>query len=499
MRGRSASTLLASGLHALFAFILVIFAFAAAIDPRTATFPPVKFDPPKAQRTVLPGGMVLYLLEDHELPLINVQVMFRTGDLYEPADRVGLAGITGGLMRTGGTRTMKPDQLDEELERMAAQVSVGIGEDAGFASLDLLAKDFDRVFSLFLEILMEPAFDPDRLELIKAQVAEAIRRRNDTPEGIVSRAFAKVVYGPESPYARESTLESIGRITRDDVVAFHRRYLHPNNMIVGISGDFDSRKMTAAIRRAFDKWSTVPVALPVVPPVPGAFTGSVSLIPRDIPQTTIRLGHLGITQKDPDFFALSVLNDILGGEAFTSRLFQDVRTRSGLAYSVGTALVPGMIDRGVFLIYCQTRPATTHRAIQAILEQVDRIRREEVTEEELRLAKDSFLNSFVFSFSSPDEIVGRQMSLEYYGLPADFLDRYRDNVARITRKEILEAARRHLHPDRLTIVAVGRPEEFDAPLDDFGPVHRVSIEDLEAGRVPRAVVSDRGAEAPHIQ
>lgn len=445
-------------------------------DPRMMRFPVAPFDPPKAERMVLPNGMILYLLEDHELPIVTVSAMIRTGSLYEPAAKIGLAGLTGTVMRTGGAGSRTGDEVDQELEFVGAELGSGIGLDAGSASLNVLTKDLPRGLALFADMLRRPAFESARVDLAKRQALEAIRRRNDQPASIASREFNKLLYGPDHPYARESTDATIRAIDREDLVAFHRRYYHPNTIMIAATGDFERDAFVAQLLRVFEGWQPERVTWPPVPPVKERSAAPVNYIRREVTQTHVRMGHLSIRQADPDFFAMSLLDDILGGQPFTSRLFQDVRTRAGLAYSVGSALAPGRLDRGAFFLYAQTKAQSTAQAIATMRAQIDRLRDTPVTRQELEDAKQAFLNSFVFSFSSPAQIVGRQLSLEYYGLPSDFLDRFRHNVERVTIKDLTRVARRHLRPDRMVLLAVGDDRTFDRPLATFGAVHTIKLE-----------------------
>jgi predicted Zn-dependent peptidase len=442
------------------------------------TFPPPSFRPPKAERQVLSNGMILYLMEDHELPLINLDLMVRTGNIYEPADKIGLAGLTGAVTRTGGTKTLSGNELDERLDQMAAQLSVGIGTDSGGASLNVLKKDFDAGLALFADILMNPTFEEEKLQIAKNSALEGIRRRNDRPSSIASREFVKQIYGAENPYGREATEETV-----------HQKYFAPNNMILGVTGDFNKKEMIAKIEKAFaggcsasekclkagERWGKKKIDFPKPAPVVERKQGGVYKVARPISQTQIRIGHLGIKQENPDFFALSIMDDILGASGFTSRLFRDVRTQQGLAYSVGSAMRPGNFERGLFIVYGETRAEASHQAIASMIDHIRKIRETPVSDEELKLAKEAFLNSFIFSFSRPEQIVSRQMSLEYYGLPADFLERYRDNVAKVTKEDILRVARRYLHPDQLVIFVVGDEERFDKPLSTFGKVSPVQL------------------------
>ncbi len=449
------------------------------LDPRDMEFTPVEFTPPTPERVTLENGMIVYLLPDHELPLISMSTKIKTGDIYEPADKVGVAGMTGSLMRTGGAGNRTGDEIDEALEFISASVGVHIGTDSGSASLDVLKKDFDFALGILVDVLRTPQFAQDKLDLAKKRALENIRRRNDRPSGIASREFYKILYGADHPYGRVSTAEGISSITREDLRAFHKKYFHPNNMMLGVTGDFERDEMLATLRKAFGNWPKTHVVFPTVPPVNTHTKGSVNHVEKDVTQTHLRIGHLSIRQKHPDFFALSLLDDILGSGGFSSRLFQDVRTRQGLAYSVGSSLRAGNFDLGSILLYAQTKSETTHQAIATMTDHLKRIREAPVTPEELKRAKDAFLNSFVFSFSSSGAVVGRLMSLEYYGLPSDFLERYRDNVVKLTADDLLKAAQTHYHPDNLTIMAVGQAKAFEKPLSNFGTVHTIVLKEGE--------------------
>ena len=456
-----------------------------APDPRTMKFDPVTFTVPEVERVVLENGIIVYLLPDPELPLVTISALIRTGAVYEPPEKIGLAGMTGTVMRTGGTARMTGDQIDEELEFLAAHVSVGIGDEIGTATLDLLKKDLSRGLSIFADILRTPAFDPAKVELAKRQTLEAIRRRPDNPGGLTAREFRKLLYGADHPFGRESTVETVSRITRDDLIAYHRQFFAPTGLMLGVTGDFEKPAMLAALRKAFGDWTSRPVTLPAIPPVavmpPGPAQSansamrSVNVLRRDITQTHLRIGHLSIRENDPDYFALALLEDILGGNSFTNRLFRDVRSRQGLAYSVGSRLVPGNLGPGAFVMQALTKGPTTHQALTSMLLHMERLRQEPVSDEELQHAKDAFLNSFVFSFADGGQIVGRLMVLEYYGLPKDFLQRFRDSVVRLTKEDLVRVAREHLHPDRVVILAVGKDDTFDQPLTTFGQVNFLTL------------------------
>lgn len=446
-------------------------------DPRTMTFKPVEFSPPEPERVVLENGMVVYLLEDHELPLVTVTATIRTGGWLDPADKIGLAALTGSVMRTGGGGGLSAQQVDEELEQFAGDLSISIGRQSGSASLDVLSKDLKRGLQIFAGLIRAPAFDPARVELAKLQAIEGIRRRQDNPGSIVSREFVKLLYGPDHPTARESSIESVRRITRDDLVAFHRKTVHPNGIILGVTGDFKRADMLGMLREAFGDWSKGAVPELKIPDVPEneASKPAVRFINKETTQTHLRVGHLSIKENDPDYVPLSIANDILGGSSFRSRLFNDVRTKRGLAYSVGSRLNTGVHDQGIWLVRAETKLASTQEVISRFVANIERMRTEPVTDAELAEAKEAYVNSFVFSFSSPSAIVSRLIELEYDGLPKDFLQQLRDRVVKLTKEDILAAARKHFHPERLKIVAVGSGETLPRLLSAFGEVKEIKL------------------------
>ena len=446
-------------------------------DPRTMTFQPVEFSPPEPERMILENGMVVYLLEDHELPLVSVTVTMRTGSWLDPIDKIGLASMTGAVMRTGGGGGLSAEQVDAELEQFAGDVSIGIGRQSGSASLDVLSKDVPRGLEILAGLLRRPTFEPARVELAKLQAIEGIRRRQDNPGSIVGREFAKVLYGADHPSARESSLDSITRITREDLVTFHRDTIHPNGMILGVTGDFKKDEMLAALRKVFGDWKKGTVPELKITDVPEAELSRpvVRFVSKETSQTHLRLGHLSIKENDPDYVALAIANDILGGSSFRSRLFNDVRTKRGLAYSVGSRLNTGTHDQGVWLMRAETKLTSTQEVIERCVANIERMRAEPVSDTELAEAKEAYVNSFVFSFASPSAIVSRLVELEYDGLPKDFLQQLRAKVVALTKEQVQAAAKRHLRPDRLKIVAVGSGETLPKALATFGDVKEIKL------------------------
>ena len=467
----------------VFIFFTLLFCFVVsscrkrpAEHYKDLTYPTLRdIEIPQIERVTLANGMQLFLLEDHELPLINMSAWIRAGSIYEPADKVGLANITGTVMRTGGTISKTGDEIDEELERIAASVEAGIGLNSGSASVSVLKKDIDTGLAILADVLMNPAFREDKIQLAKIRHRSAIARRNDNVRGIASREFDKLIYGSDSVYARHTEYATIDNISRDDLLAFHKKFYHPNNMMLGVWGDFDTKEMIKKIEEAFKGWEKVDMDLPPAPEVQYEFRPTVNVIRKDdINQTNIYLGHIGGLKSDPDYFALILMNRVLGS-GFTSRLFRNVRSRKGLAYSVFGNYSANYDFLGVFYVGCQTKSEATVRAIRAMTEEVKKMTEGEVTDEELALAKESYLNSFVFNFDTNGEIVRRLMTYEYFGYPPDFLEKTKENIEKVTQKDVLRVARKHLRPDKMQILAAGRPQDFDESLSVLGPVREIDI------------------------
>lgn len=436
---------------------------------KTLKYPPLPaFDIPHPRRIPLSNGMLLLLLEDHEFPTVDIEVRIRTGSIYEPADKVGLAGITATVMRTGGTKSISGDELDEDLESIAASLEVGIGQGSGFASLSVMKENLDEGLKYLSDVLRNPAFPEDKIALAKIQAKSSISRRNDSPSGIAFREFAKLIYGKNHPLARQTEYQTIDSITRDDLIAFHRRYFKPNAMIVGAWGDFDTDDLVKKIESAFAGWEPGEVNLPPILPIVAPSGPAVYHVEKeDVNQSNLRMGNLGFRMDDPDYFPLSVWYEILSG-GFAGRLFANVRAKKGLAYSVGAGMGASYLYPGILAASAGTKSESTLEAISSILEEFQKMLNGEFNEEDIRYAKESLLNSFIFNFDTTGEIIQRQLTYEYYGYPADFLERYREGIIKATKAEMLSAARRKVHPESFIFLTVGKSTDFDKPLESLG-------------------------------
>ena len=451
-------------------------AWAAELaNPRTMTFPPLTFTLPKAERVLLKSGTPVYLLQDRELPIVSVTAMIRVGSVYDPAPQSGLAALTGSLLRNGGTRSLEPGQLDDELEYMASAVESSFGSDSGTVSMTTLTKNLDRSLQLFSEVLLYPRFDQKRLEVSRRQAIEAIRRQNDDPKEVGDRELMKALYAGH-PLGIFPTAESLQAISRDDLVAFHQRFVRPGNLIITVAGDFNRDQMLANLNRLLAvEQPAAPSALPTIPAVPVTFKPELLLARKEVNQTVVRLGHLGTTKDDPDLYAIRVLDFILGG-SFTSRLMVEIRTNQGLAYNVGSHFDIGRRFAGNFSAETETKAEATVRTIALMTSIIAGVRQEPVTEQELKLAKESIINSFLFGFTSPASIVAQQARLEFYGYRPDYLERYRERIAAVTREDVLRAARNQLRPEAFKLVVVGDEKLFDRPLSGIGTVRELILQ-----------------------
>ncbi|MGE5083688.1 MAG: M16 family metallopeptidase [Acidobacteriota bacterium] len=432
------------------------------------------FKPQQPKRIELSNGMVIFLQEDHELPLIDASARIRGGSVNEPADKAGLVDIYGEVWRTGGTKSQTGDQLDDFLEVRAAKVETGGGPDSTTISFSCLKGDLDDVFKAFVDVLQNPEFRAEKIDIARKAMQDAISRRNDEIGEIAHREAVRLAYGPENPYARIPEYSTVGAIIRQDLIDWHGKYIHPNNIILGISGDFDSAAMESRLRAAFESWPKGPAFpknnIQYNPAKPGYY-----LIPKeDVNQSNIRMVAMGTTRDNPDYYAISVFNEAFGG-GFSSRLFNDIRTKRGLAYGVGGGIGTNFGHPGILQISMGTKSQSTVEAVQAVDEDVTNLTKEPITEDEIQRAKDAILNAFIFRLDSPDKILVERMTYEYYGYPPDWLDKYQAEIKKVTAAQVNAVAAKYLHKDQLAVLVVGNTKEFDKPLSSLGPVKEINI------------------------
>jgi predicted Zn-dependent peptidase len=428
----------------------------------------------EVERVTIDNGIVLYLYQSNKLPIFNLSATIRCGGIFDPFEKNGLSGIVGTVLRTGGSKTITGDSLNIIMEFMGGSLETWISDERGSASLSVMSKDIDLGLQLFADLIRNPAFPQDKLDLAKADIKNGIKRRDDSPNSVVGRYFANTIYG-DHPYGRILEWESVKGITPQDLIDYHQRYFVPNNIMIAISGDFDKAGIIEKIKKYFGDWQKSDQPLPPYPEVKTEYHPGVYQVWKDINQAYMKIGHLGIKRDNPDRYAIQLVNYILGGGSFTSRLTSRVRSDEGLAYHVSSSFYTGGRDLGAFGAECQTKSATAYKATKLITDEIKRIRDESVTEDELEDARDATINRLVFEFDSPHKIVTALTNLEYDGYPMDYYNGHFDRFRKITRDDIKRVAQKYLQPDKLTYIIVGKPETFEKPLDEFGKVTNIQI------------------------
>jgi len=455
---------------------------APELPHRPENLPPfdsLVFNPPKPVVAELPNGITLYILEDHALPLVSVDILMRNGSQYDPPDKPGLCSFASSVMRRGGSVDLPGDAFDDTLDFLAAPITVETDVEFTNVRLNVMRKDLDAGLSLLAKMLLTPALPGEKLEEAKRLAREGIRRRNDDPYEIGRRRFRQVVYGMENPWARQMELEDVDRITLADLVAFHRAMYKPNITYIAVAGDIGTDEATEKIRAAFRSWERGDVPQPSFPPTDCGMERGVYLVEKQVSQSAIRMGSLGMERHSPDEYAVAVMNYIFGMGTFTSRLGLEVRSNRGLAYYVFGAVFDSPDPRqGMFLAVTGTRAEKTHEAISIMRGIIDSMTVLPITDEEMKTAQETIINSFVFHYASAEQIVGQQMRLAFNGYPADYLETYIPRIRAVTKDDVTRVSGKYLRSDDMRILVVGDRSRFDNPLDDLGPVTVLPPDDV---------------------
>ena len=432
------------------------------------------FKPVQPRRIELANGLVIFLQEDHELPFINGTILIRGGNRDEPEGKIGLVSLYGETWRTSGTATISGDKLDDQLEAKAAEIETSGGTASTSMNWSSLKNDFDQVFAETMDLLLHPTFKADKLQLAKSQIETGISRRNDDASGIANREAIKLAYGANNPYARRPEYATVDAVKLDDLKAWHDRTVAPNNMIVAVSGDFDGAAMEAKLRAAFEplprgqKFESAKIT----------FTdpkSSINFVQKDdVNQSNVWIVGLGTERSNPDYYALSVMNEIFSG-GFGSRVFQEVRTKLGLAYSVSGNFSASYDHPGIFYVEAATKSATTVATTQALLAEINRLKTDPPTAAEMKDAKDQVLNSFIFHYDTPAKTLQEQVTLAFYGYPADTLEKYRAGIEKVTSADVARVANKYIDASKLAIIVVGNDTQIKPKLDTLGKVTNLDI------------------------
>src|SRR5262245_5525641 len=460
--------------------------------PGDLKYKDLKFDVPKADKykNKLKNGIVVYVAEDHSLPLVNVAVLVKAGDWLEPSGKTGLAGLTGTMMRQGGTAKLSAEEFDEKVDFLAADMSTFIGDTQGGASVNCLSGVLDPSLDLFFDMIRTPGFQQSRLDIEKGNILEDMKQRNDDAGTILGREWRWLLYGETHFSSREATKATIDGIGREDLVDFHKKYFQPGNMILAVSGDVTAKDILANLDRRFADWKAGGPDVPWPPPPPTHEPQpGLYHVEKDIPQGKVNIGHLG-TEWDrwdnPDNFGLMVMNDILGGGGFTSRITKKVRSDEGLAYSAGSRFGIGTYWRGDFRVSYQSKNETVALAAKYSLAEVDKIRTEKPTDEEMLTSKNSFIESFPRNFESPTAVARLFADDDYIGRPHSYWDTYRDNIRKVDGKDVQRVAKTYLFPDKMVFLVVGKWSEIE-PGDAN---KRASMKEFYGGQVQHLPLRD---------
>lgn len=448
--------------------ILLLLAFASpalAADKKAPALPkaggamPQGLKGPIGQRFVLDNGMVLLVKENHALPVVMVNMIIKAGAVMEPPDKAGLAHITAALL-TKGAAGMSATDISEAIDFIGGSLSVGGGTDFASASLSVLKKDVDTGFPLLAKVLVSPDFKPEEIDRMKTAIKAGILRDRQDPEAVAGKAYAKAVFGPENPYGRpaEGTVESVDKITRDDIVGFHNTFYAPNNCIIAVVGDITADEAKALIAKYMGGWKKKDIPKPILPPTPTAKGVEHININRSITQADILMGHLGVTRENPDYYTLYVMNYILGGGGFVSRILDKIRDDMGLAYSA-YSYFDAQKYNGSWTAGMQTKNKTVKEAIDETIKIIKNMQKAPVTDKELRDAKDYITGSFPLKTDTNSKIAQLLAQVEFYHLDLNYFEMYDREIRKVTKEGILKAARKYLHPDNIYIVVVGNLKE----------------------------------------
>ncbi|MCK4223973.1 MAG: insulinase family protein [candidate division Zixibacteria bacterium] len=454
-------------------FVLSFLLFSISGSLTTAKAQEIKLPPIK--KTTLDNGLKVIIIEHHELPVVAFRLVLKSGSAYDPSGKTGLANLTAGLLRKG-TKTRSATQIAEEIDFVGGDLGAGSGLDATYATCQVLTKHFNVGLDLLSDIILNPTFKEDEIERLAKQTLAGIKQQKDDPGSVAEEKFREFVFG-DHPYGQpsEGTEESIVNLTRDDIVSFHKKYYVPSNAILAVVGDVKSKEAIKKVKAKFSKWRGAEVAPPNYvepPPIKGH---QILLVDKpDLTQTYIKVGHFGIERKNSDYFAVRVMNYILGGGGFSSRMMAEIRAKRGLTYGIRCNFDSYKL-KGAYEVSTFTRNDSTAAAISAIIDQIKRIRAEEVSDKELEDTKSFYNGYFPLQFETPSQIATQILNVELYDLGDDYIKNFRKNIKAVTKKDVLRVAKKYLDPDNLKLVVVSKAEDVKSSLEPLGEVEVTSF------------------------
>ena len=434
-------------------------------SPDKIKYPSLHFNLPQAQRVVLKNGIVLYILEDHELPLISVNALIKTGSMYDPEGKEGVAELTTYVMRTGGTTKLSSTEIDDRFDFLATSPSISMSMESASIDFSFLAEDLDQSLDLLAQILVQPAFEQNKFILAKELKSEDLRRLKDEPQKLAFREFNRLVYR-NNPRGRFASIKSLSNIDRDDLIKFHKQFFSPDKIMFAVTGDITRELAINKINQYFGKWKTDSQVIKT-PILPQKTSRGLYYINKDIPQSTIVCGELSVSKNNPDFYAFTILDFIIGSGGFPSLIFGAVRNNEGLAYSAGS-FYRAKPEYGIFGAYAFTKTQSTFKTLNLINTVLIKAKSNTITDKEINWAKKSINNGFIFSFLEPSQVALQQMKLEYDQLPKDYLLSYRDKIENVKAPDINSVAAKYLDENNRIFLILGDTKNFREPLTIFG-------------------------------
>ena len=468
----------------VFSVGLSVFAADIPSRPEKLKFPELKYEPPKGSdyRVELKSGPVAFVVPNRELPLISISILVRTGKYNEPKGKEGLAAMTGYLLSKGGTKSHSAEALEERLAFLAAGLSSNIGDTSGSVGVNLLSKDLEEGLAILREVLTVPRFQRDRFDLYKTQQIQSMKQRNDDSRNIERRELVRLAYGDHFFRSQSPTKASIDSITVSDLRSFHRDWFHPGNFVVSVSGDFDRKEMVLKLEKLFSDWSPKGKTAQPVPTNKKFAKAGIYIVDKEVNQGRVDIMLPGIMRDNPDYYAVQVMNDILGGGGFTSRITNRVRSDEGLAYSAYSYCPGGTYFPRTFVAGYQSKSRTVLYAAQIVLEEMRKITQEEVTDKEIETAKASYIQTFPQAFETTGAIASTFASEEFTGRLSNnpnYFDNFRSKIRAVTKADVQRVAGKYLTPDKVAILIIGDKEE----ILKGHPDHLVSVDSLTSGGV----------------